>query len=107
MNREWGEAVRMYVETEAEVKANSMKLYTTMVLEYFGKYLDTKKGEGWKPVDVTNEDVVRFYLESHGDGESDADRYLSEIRRFIKFIKVREVYGSDPEWKRLFENGGE
>ena len=63
MESEWSKTVNLYVETEAEFQVNSMKLYTFMVLGYFGRYLDANKGEGWTPADVTNEDVVRFYLE--------------------------------------------
>lgn len=97
MESEWNKSVNQYVETEAEMQVNSMKLYRFMVLGYFGKYLDEHKPEGWTPSDVTNEDVVRFYLESHGDGEADADRYLAEIRKFMRFMKVRKAYTSEEE----------
>ncbi len=97
MESEWSKTVNLYVETEAEFQVNSMKLYRFMVLGYFGRYLDANKGEGWKLDDVTNEDVVRFYLESHGDGETDADRYLSEIRKFMRFLKVRQAYAGEVE----------
>ena len=92
MESEWSKAVSLYVETEAELQVNSMKLYRFMVLGYFGRYLDEHKGISWTPADVTNEDVVRFYLDSHGDGETDADRYLSEIRKFMRYLKIRQAY---------------
>lgn len=97
MESEWSKTVNLYIEAETELQVNSMKLYRFMVLGYFGRYLDTIKGVGWTPADVTNEDVVRFYLESHGDGEADADRYLSEIRKFMRYLELRKAYGADVE----------
>ena len=100
MESELSKTVNLYVEKEAELQVNSMKLYRSMVLEYFGRYLDASKGVSWTPADIANEDVVRFYLESHGDGEKDADRYLAEIRKFMRFLKVRQAYEEPPHPQR-------
>ena len=86
-NMKWADEVNRYIESEINARTVRLSCYLSMVLECFCKYLENNKTGGWRLQDITEEDIIKFYLSNHGDGEADADRYLAEIRRFMKFIK--------------------